>query len=97
MRTYAVIYEVGRGWLMGKPLAEQPLAEHGEWLRYLYQQGILIEGGPYLDDSGGLALIRAEDIDAAWEIVEQDPAVINEVFVPEVHPWFQGKWGNEGT
>lgn len=93
MKTYAVIYEVGRGWQMGKPLEEQPLAEHGEWLRYLYQQGILIEGGPYLDDSGGLALIRAEDIDAAWEIVEQDPAVINEIFVPEVHPWFQGNWG----
>lgn len=93
MRTYAVIYEVGQGWLMGKPLEEQPLVEHGDYLRYLYQQGILIEGGPYLDDSGGLILIRAEDIDAAWEIVEQDPAVVNGVFVPEVHPWFQGNWG----
>lgn len=94
MRTYAVVYEIGRGWHLGKPIEEQALNEHYNFLQYLYQQGILIEGGPYLDDSGGLALIRAEDIDAAWEIVEQDPAVINEVFVPEIHPWFQGNWGN---
>ncbi|MBI1279517.1 MAG: hypothetical protein GC179_15410 [Anaerolineaceae bacterium] len=92
MRTYAVIYDVGRGWKMGKPIEEQALEDHYQFLQYLFQQGILIEGGPYLDDSGGLALIRAEDIDAAWELVEQDPAVINEVFVPEIHPWFQGNW-----
>lgn len=92
MRTYAVIYEIGRGWQMGKPIEEQALGQHYDFLQYLFQQGILIEGGPYLDDSGGLALIRAEDIDAAWEIVEQDPAVLNEVFVPEIHPWFQGNW-----
>lgn len=95
MRTYAVIYEIGRGWQMGKPIEEQALAQHYDFLQYLFQQGILIEGGPYLDDSGGLALIRAEDIDAAWEIVEQDPAVLNEVFVPEIHPWFQGNWGGQ--
>ena len=93
MRTYAVIYDVGRGWQMGKPIEEQALGQHYDFLQYLFQQGILIEGGPFLDDSGGLALIRAEDIDAAWEIVEQDPAVINDVFVPEIHPWFQGNWG----
>lgn len=73
-------------------MEEQPLAEHGEYLRYLYQQGILIEGGPYLDDSGGILLIRADNLDMAWEIVEADPAVINEIFLPEVHPWFQGNW-----
>lgn len=95
MRTYAVIYEIGRGWQMGKPIEEQALGQHYDFLQYLFQQGILIEGGPYLDDSGGLALIRAEDIDAAWEIVEQDPAVLNEVFVPEIHPWFQGNWGGQ--
>jgi len=92
VKTYAVIYEVGDGWLKGKPLEEQPLAEHGDYLRYLYQQGILIEGGPYLDDSGGILLIRADNLDMAWEIVEADPAVINEIFLPEVHPWFQGNW-----
>jgi len=95
VRTYAVIYEVGRGWLMGKPLEEQPLGEHWNYLRYLHQQGILIAGGPYLDDSGGLTLIYAEDIDAAWEIVEQDPAVVSGVFVPEVHPWYHGNWAAE--
>ncbi len=95
MRTYAVIYDVGRGWQLGKPIEEQGLEGHYEFLQYLFQQGILIEGGPYLDDSGGLALIRAEDIDAAWELVEQDPAVINGIFVPEIHPWFQGNWGGQ--
>jgi uncharacterized protein YciI len=55
----------------------------------------LIAGGPYLDDSGGVNLIYAEDIDAAWEIVEQDPAVVSGVFVPEVHPWFYGNWAAE--
>ncbi|MEZ4668783.1 MAG: YciI family protein [Anaerolineae bacterium] len=95
-KTYVVIYSVGPGWLTGKPMAEQPLQEHWDYLQTLYNEGVLIEGGPYLDDSGGLLLIRAEDLDDAWDIVEHDPAVIDQIFVPEIHPWYQGDWANSG-
>lgn len=95
-KTYAVVYSIGPGWQTGRPLQEQALQEHGDYLYLLHKEGVLIEGGPYLDDSGALLLIRAEDLDEAWDIVEHDPAVLDQIFIPEIHPWFQGDWANYG-
>ncbi len=96
MKTYAVIYQPGPGWLPGKPVFEQPLNAHWDYLNTLYHQGLLIEGGPYSDDSGGVVLLRAGDLDEAWEIVDLDPSIVDGVFIAEVHPWFQVDWSNYG-
>ncbi len=96
-KTFAIVYTPGSGWLTGRPIFEQPLEQHWQYLHWLYQNGILIEGGPYTDDSGGIVLIRAGDLDEAWEVVEQDPAVASQIYTAEVHPWYQIDWANYGT
>jgi hypothetical protein len=47
--TYLVVYRPGPSWLPGKPLAEQPLKEHGRYILSLYVKGALKSAGP----SGG--------------------------------------------
>jgi hypothetical protein len=50
--TYLVVYRPGPSWVAGKPLAEQPLKEHGRYMLELYGKGTLKFAGPFLDDSG---------------------------------------------
>jgi uncharacterized protein YciI len=85
--TYLVVYRAGPGWIAGKPLAEQPLNEHGKYVVALYVKGVLKFGGQFLDNSGGAMVFEAADETEAKAVVAEDPAVIGKVFVGELHPW----------
>ena len=90
--TFLVIYKPGPAWLPGKPLAEQPLREHGKYMLSLYSRGDLKIAGPFSDETGGaLVLNVASDTDAK-NIVAKDPAVVTGVFVYELHPWGLVDW-----
>jgi uncharacterized protein YciI len=90
--TYLVIYRPGPGWLAGKPLAEQPLKEHGKYMLDLYSKGTTKFAGPFLDDSGGAVVFEAENENDAKATVAGDPAVRSGVFVAELHPWGLVNW-----
>ncbi len=90
--TYLVVYHPGPGWIAGKPVAEQPLKEHGKYILSLYIKGALKLAGPFLDDSGGAMVLEAESDVEAKAVVSGDPAVIGRVFIAEVHPWRLVDW-----
>ena len=78
--SYLVIYRPGPRWLPGKPLAEQPLREHGRYMLDLYKRGVMRLAGRFADGSGGAMLIGADDDASAQAIVAADPAVVAETF-----------------
>jgi uncharacterized protein YciI len=93
---FLIIHRPGPAWIEGKGFQNQNLAGHGAYIHSLYQQGIVIEGGPFLDNSGGMAIITADDMAHAEEIMNQDPAVKTGVFTAEFHPWMRVDWETYG-
>jgi uncharacterized protein YciI len=90
--TYLVVYTPGPAWLAGKPLAEQPLRDHGRYILSLYVKGSLKFGGPFSDNAGGAAAFEAASDEEARAVVAADPAVISGVLVAELHPWRLVDW-----
>jgi uncharacterized protein YciI/ketosteroid isomerase-like protein len=84
---FAILYRPGPAWIPGRPLREQPLATHLAYMEALFKAGGLVFAGPFLDDSGGAAFVRAADEVAAAAICDGDPAVLSGVFIGEVRPW----------
>ena len=95
-RYFLIIHRPGPSWVEGEGFQNQNLSDHGLYIHSLYQQGIAIEGGPFLDHSGGLAIIKAADAAQAEEIMNQDPAIKTGVFTAELHPWMRVDWENYG-
>jgi uncharacterized protein YciI len=92
--SYLVIFRPGPRWLPGKPLAEQPLREHGRYMLDLYKRGIMRLAGRFADGSGGAMLIGADDDASAQAIVAADPAVVAETFTYELRQWAFVDWAS---
>ena len=90
--TYLVVYRPGPSWVAGKPLAEQPLKEHGRYMIELYGKGTLKFAGPFLDDSGGAMVFEAASEADAKAIVAADPAVVNGIMIGDLRPWRIVDW-----
>jgi uncharacterized protein len=90
--TFLVVYRPGPAFLAGKPLAQQPLQEHGRYILSLYVKGALKHAGPFGDDTGGAAVFEATDETEAKAIVAADPAVVSGVFLADLHPWTLVDW-----
>jgi len=90
--TCLVIYRPGPGWLAGKSVFEQPLKEHGKYMRALYMKGSMKLAGPLTDNAGGAVLLVVANESEAKALVMDDPAVKSGVFVYEIHPWKLQPW-----
>ena len=95
-QRFALIYSRGPAWVTGKPLAQQDLAAHRDWLADLHRKGTLVVAGPFTDESGGMAIIDATDEREARATLAADPAIINGVFVAELHAWRLFDYDAEG-
>src|SRR5437667_11233815 len=73
--TFLVIYRPGPAWLVGKPVSEQPLKEHGKYMLSLYVKGSMKLAGPLTDNAGGAVVLAVADESEAKAIVTEDPAV----------------------
>lgn len=72
---------------------EQPTAQgeaamqaHFEYLKQALTQGIVIIAGPCLDETFGIVVFRAENEDAAHAFMLNDPSVLSNVMMAELHP-----------
>jgi len=90
--SYLCVYRPGPRWLPGKPLAEQPLREHGRYMLDLYKRGVMRMAGRFADGSGGAMLFGADDDAKAQAIVTADPAVVAQTFTYEVRQWAFVDW-----
>lgn len=86
-RLFAIVYEPGPAWKRGMPLAQQNLGPHGQYMRRLAAEGVVILAGPLMTSEGGLVIIRADDLDTARALMEADPAVKKGQFVGTVSEW----------
>ena len=93
---FLIIHTPGPAWIKGKGFHEQSLLEHGTYIHKLFQAGILLEGGPFLDHSGGMALIKVKNREQAEEIIKEDPAIHSGVFSADLRPWMRVDWDNYG-
>ena len=84
---YLLVYERGPAWIEGKPIHEQKLGEHVVYIRGLIDNGKVVAGGPFGDESGGMAIVRAESLAEAEAMLAADPALTNGTFKGRVRQW----------
>src|SRR5688572_9952716 len=84
---FAFLYRAGPAWQAGKPMREQGLGPHGKYIKSLLESGRLFAGGGFSDVEGGLALVRAADLEEARGILAADPAITSGIFVADIHRW----------
>ena len=89
---FLITYSAGPAFLSGKPLNEQPLKEHFNYMLDLHRRGVLRMAGGFGDNSGGAAFVDAASEDEARQIAEADPAVKTKVFVYQLHQWNLVPW-----
>lgn len=92
--SYLCVYRPGAKWLPGKPLAEQPLREHGRYMLDLYRRGVMRLAGRFADGSGGAMLFGADNDASAQAIVAADPAVVAQTFAYELRQWAFVDWAS---
>ena len=68
MAVYAVMITFG-----DKELRDEVRPAHREFLKARFDEGVLIESGPWLDDTGALLVYEAETEAKLLEILAQDP------------------------
>lgn len=86
-KIFAVIYTPGENWDKNKPVFEQDLDGHIQNLQAMHGKGILLLGGPFMDNTGGESVIHAPNLDEAKKLVMNDESVKKGVIVPSVHEW----------
>ena len=91
-QTFLILYRPGSNWDSSKRVWQQALGGHKDYLIGHYADGVLKFAGPFMDDWGGGVVVQTENAEAAADIARSDPAVLNGVFVFEVHPWFLVDW-----
>jgi uncharacterized protein YciI len=85
---YLLRHSPGLRWQAGAGFREQPGIEgHVAYMAEQSDLGRLVLGGPFLDDSGGMMVLRADSFEAARAIAEADPTVADGLLTVEVRPW----------
>ncbi len=87
VKSFVVYYEPGLNWLKGKPLKDQPLKAHLDYMLELHGRGKLIMGGSFADGSGGLVIFAAESIKEVEEILSSDPAIVSGILAATIKEW----------
>ena len=80
-QTFVILWAAGPVWVPGKTVREQPYwDEHAAFIDPLFEQGIVVMGGPFTDGSGSLLIVEGESEQAAAELFARDPFVIHGIF-----------------
>lgn len=85
---HVFFHSPGPQWKSGVSFREQPgIEEHVAYMRDLLEQGLMVMGGPFLDDSGGMMVSRIPTLDEARRVASQDPGVESGLLRVEVRAW----------
>ena len=85
---HVILHSPGKAWQAGTGFREQPgVMAHVEYMSGLLEAGTLAFGGPFLDDSGGMALLRVSDQAEAERVAAADPSVVAGLLDFKVVPW----------
>lgn len=92
MELFVIEHSPGRTWLDGVGFREQPgVSVHMAFMHALHDRGVLVLGGPFLDDADGthvgMAIIRAESQEAAVALASGDASVAAGLLEIRVRAW----------
>ena len=86
-----VLRRSGPEWDPGKPLEQQSgWPEHAAFMDDLFERGLIALGGPFLDGSGAMVVLRVADEATARELLAPDPWCSNGRDVQgigRIRPW----------
>ena len=87
-KTFAVLYVRGPQWNESSPFHEQEdVYRHRDFLAAQHDAGRLLFGGPFLDDTGGLAVFSAASREELEELIATDATVTSGLLRYEIHPY----------
>ena len=79
--TFMLLWDIGPAWTHGKTSREQAWwDEHAAFMDRLFEQGMVILGGPFADTSGALVIVEAATEQEVADMFARDPFVINGIF-----------------
>lgn len=86
-QLFLFTYRPGPAWKAGMPMAQQDLRPHGQYMARLAAEGQVLAAGGFTDADGGMAIVRAENGEAAERLLAADPAIISGVFQASLRAW----------
>ena len=82
----AVIYSKGPAWT-SREAAKDHIEAHKAFQHKNFEAGLLLMGGPFLDEAGGMALLEVGSRQQAENVVGDDPAIKGGFYSAKLHPW----------
>jgi len=88
-KTFVIFFIPGTTWIAGKTSREQAhWTEHAAFMDALFEDGVVIMGGPYADYSSVMVVLEASDESEVRELFKRDPFVVHGIFrISSVHEW----------
>jgi uncharacterized protein YciI len=84
---YVLFHSPGEKWVDSLSFRDQPgVADHVGYMRSFLESKKLVEGGPFLDNSGGMMVFNVGK-EEAEKIAHDDPAVKSGLLKVIVRPW----------
>lgn len=85
---FVLMHSPGLKWNQELSFFDQAgIEQHKAFMSDLLEAGDMVMGGPFLDNSGGMAILKVESIEAAMAIAHRDPAVQSGILKVEVKSW----------
>ena len=79
-KTFATFFSPGPDWQSGKTSREQPYwTEHATFMDQLFEDDMIVLGGPYADYSGLLVIVEAHHEQEVYNLFERDPFVVHDI------------------
>lgn len=78
--------KIERG-IVEKPLFDQFVPAHKAFVAKLIEQGHCARTGYWRSSAGGMLLFRADSMEAAEALMQQDPLIQNRCVDYELHEW----------
>ena len=85
---FVLLHTPGPKWQADVGFRDQPkIVEHVRYMGGFMGTGQLALGGPFLDNSGGMMILRAASSDEAQQIADADPCVKSGLLNVAVREW----------
>jgi uncharacterized protein YciI len=80
--TFVILWTHGPAWVEGKTVREQPYwDEHAVFMDRLFENGMVVLGGPFADGTGSLVIVEAESSEqGVADLFAQDPFAVRGIF-----------------
>lgn len=81
--TFVILWAHGPAWVAGKTVREQPYwEEHAAFMDRLFEDGMVVLGGPFADGTGSMVIVEAESSEQeVADLFASDPFAVQGIFV----------------